>query len=60
MCTLFKDWRVEPVPNEGETMNAARERTLECVKDNAMVLLLQMVKPEQVGVRWVRKEARRG
>ena len=54
---MFKDWRVEPVPNEGETINAARERTLECVKDNAMVLLLQMVNPEQVGVRWVRKEA---
>lgn len=57
MATLFREYRVEPVPHEGESMESARARTLAAVKDSGMVLLLQMLRPERIGVRWVKKDS---
>ncbi|TGO54310.1 hypothetical protein BCON_0109g00210 [Botryotinia convoluta] len=53
MVALFKRNRVEIVREEGETEEKATERVMSVVKDNVIVLLLQMRSPEKVGVRWV-------
>ncbi|KAL6719196.1 hypothetical protein ACLMJK_003433 [Lecanora helva] len=58
VATLFKNHRVQVVPNHGESEECARARAMATVKDSAMVLLLQMVKPEQIGLRWVTKAPR--
>lgn len=55
MVMLFSRRRVEPVPRSGESIVMARNRTLETVKDSAMVLLLQMQNPESVGLKWVKR-----
>lgn len=49
-------WRVEPVrETEGESMEAARGRVKAAIKDSGMVLLVEMLHPEKVGLRWVRR-----
>ncbi|KAM0310229.1 hypothetical protein ACHAO8_008329 [Botrytis cinerea] len=53
MVALFKRHRVEIVLEEGETQEEAKRRVMSVVKDNAVVLLLQMRSPEKVGLRWV-------
>lgn len=55
MVALLGSHRVEPVPRSGESMATARTRTLDTVKDSAMVLLLQMKKPESVELKWVKR-----
>lgn len=54
MATMFRENRVEPVPLANESMECARARTLVAVKDSGMILLLQMLRPERIGLRWVR------
>lgn len=50
-------WRVEPVrEEEGESMEAARGRVKGIIKDSGMVLLIEMLHPERVGLRWVRRK----
>ena len=56
MVALFRKHRVEVVPEKGEGEEEARERALEVVRDSSIVLLLQMRKPESVGLRWVERE----
>ena len=60
MATLFRENRVEPVPHANESMECARARTLVTVKDSGMILLLQMLKPERIGLRWVRRGSKDG
>lgn len=55
LAGLFRDHRVEPVPEDGEDMGMARKRTMDVVNDSGMVLLLQMLKPERAGLRWVKR-----
>jgi hypothetical protein len=55
MVSLFRKHRVEVVPEKGESVEEARKRTLDAVKDSRIVLLLQMRNPESVGLRWVEK-----
>lgn len=51
-------WRVEPVrETEGESMEAARGRVKGAIRDSGMVLLVEMLHPEKVGLRWVRRYA---
>ena len=57
MATLFREYRVEPAPREHESMKCARARTLTAIKDSGMILLRQMLRPERIGVRWVKKES---
>lgn len=59
MVTLFKRHRLEVVPELGESVQEARKRALDAVWDSAIVLLLQMKKPESVGLRWVERERSR-
>lgn len=56
MASLFRDWKVDPVTFEGETIEAARERVLDLIKtDSAMVLLQQMLHPERAPLIWSRR-----
>ena len=49
-------WRVEPVcEGDGESMETARGKVKGMIKDSGMVLLVEMLHPEKVGLRWVRR-----
>ena len=52
---LFANYKVEPVPESGESMEKARERTNEVINDSGMVLLVEMLHPEKLGLRWVKR-----
>jgi len=54
LATLFRDHRLEPVPEAGESMYKARERVGRLAEDIEMRLLNEMREPEKVGVRWRR------
>jgi hypothetical protein len=55
VSALFADYKVEPVPEDGESMESARERAMGGIKDSRMVLLVEMLHPERVGLRWVKR-----
>jgi len=52
---LFRDHLVEPMPEAGESVEAARKRTLEFAEGHGVFLVQQMRRPERAGVRWVRR-----
>ncbi|KAF7909148.1 hypothetical protein EAE99_011518 [Botrytis elliptica] len=56
MVSLFRKHRIEVVPEKGESVEEARKRAEKSVWDSEIVLLLQMKKPELVGVKWVEVE----
>ncbi|PQE28551.1 cytochrome P450 protein [Rutstroemia sp. NJR-2017a WRK4] len=56
MAGLFRDWRVEAVPLEGETQEMAENRVMKLVEeDTGQVLLLQMLHPERAPLVWKRR-----
>jgi cytochrome P450 len=55
IARLFHRQRVHPVPESGEDSAAARERTLDVVKDSHMTFLLQMRDPSRVSLAWTTK-----
>ncbi|EMR85189.1 putative cytochrome p450 protein [Botrytis cinerea BcDW1] len=55
MAGLFHRHRVEIVKEDGENQEEAEKRVKALLDDSAMVLLLQLMKSEKVGLRWVRK-----
>lgn len=56
IATLFLDWRVDPLPAKGETLDAARERVVDLIEtDSGPVLLLQMLHPERAPLVWKRR-----
>lgn len=57
IATLLRDWKVEPVPLDGESLEDARRRVLDLIKeDSGPVLLLQMLHPERASLTWKRRE----
>ncbi|PQE30165.1 cytochrome p450 protein [Rutstroemia sp. NJR-2017a WRK4] len=58
LTALFRHHVAEPVPLKNESMDAARKRTLEVVKDSNVELLLQMANPRSVSVRWIQRPAK--
>ncbi|TGO34629.1 hypothetical protein BHYA_0189g00170 [Botrytis hyacinthi] len=56
MVSVFRKHRVEVVPEKGESIEEARKTAEKSVWDSEIVLLLQMKKPELVGVKWVEVE----
>lgn len=53
LAVLFREWRVDPVTRPGESMEAARERVMDLIKnDSGPVLLLQLLHPERAPLRW--------
>ncbi|OLN86258.1 putative cytochrome P450 CYP13A3 [Colletotrichum chlorophyti] len=55
VATLFRRCRVEPVARPGETAEEARGRLMGLVEDSQSALTLQMKRPEDFYVRWVRR-----
>ncbi|KAF2495228.1 cytochrome P450 monooxygenase-like protein [Lophium mytilinum] len=55
MCALFRDHRVEPVLKAGESMSEARERTLAVARDQEMYLLMEMRRPGDAKLKWLRR-----
>ncbi|MCJ1433748.1 hypothetical protein MMC27_003113 [Xylographa pallens] len=54
LATLFRDWRVNPVPEPSEDMDMARKRVMRMVEeDTGQVLLLQMLHTRRL--RWLGK-----
>ncbi|KAF2136432.1 uncharacterized protein K452DRAFT_130448 [Aplosporella prunicola CBS 121167] len=54
MASLFRDNRVEPAKLEGESDELARKRTLDCIASCGMRLLFQMLRPEDVALKWMK------
>jgi len=56
LAVLFRDWRVEVVPREGESVEGARERAWRAslVVDHEGHMLHEMVRPEGVALKWIR------
>lgn len=53
---LFRDWRVDPIQQRGETLEGAQARVLELIhKDSAQALLLRMLHPERAPLVWRRR-----
>lgn len=56
IAALFREWRVDPVTNPGETLEAARERVLRFIEeDTGMVLLVQLLHPERCPLVWKKR-----
>lgn len=57
IASLFRDWRVDPVTFEGESIEEARQRVLHLIEtDSAMVLLIQMLHPEKAPLVWSKRD----
>lgn len=56
VATLLRDWRVDPVPEAGESLDGARKRVLNLIEtDSGAVLLLQMLHPERASLTWSKR-----
>lgn len=56
VAALFKDRRVDPVTNPGETIDDARKRALDFIEeDTGMVLLVQLLHPERCPLVWSKR-----
>lgn len=57
LAALFRDHRVEPVPEAGETMQEAYRRVKEMSEDIEQRLLSEMREPEKISLRWYKAES---
>ncbi|MCJ1321008.1 hypothetical protein MMC15_006350 [Xylographa vitiligo] len=56
LASLFRDWRVDPVPEWLQDMDMARKRVMRMAEeDTGQVLLLQMLHPEKAALAWKRR-----
>ncbi|CAG8954816.1 hypothetical protein HYFRA_00004742 [Hymenoscyphus fraxineus] len=56
IAMLFKDWRIKPEPEKGETEAQARDRAWKSslIVDHEGHMLHEMVEPEKVGMSWIK------
>jgi cytochrome P450 len=54
LAAMFRDHRIDPVPEAGESMDEARTRVGVLSEDIEMRLLNEMREPEKLGLRWRR------
>ncbi|KAH8647943.1 cytochrome P450 [Xylariales sp. PMI_506] len=52
VATLFRRCRVEPVAKPGDTIQEAHENLLKLANDSVQKVSLQMMKPDQVVLKW--------
>ena len=57
LAVLFRTYRVDPVPDAGESVTDARKRAQGVSLDIQMTLLNEMYKPERVGLKWTLRGA---
>lgn len=55
IMTIFSNCSVEPVLEDGETMEQGREKLLDLLQDSQPVLTLQINRPKEVKLRWVQR-----
>lgn len=55
IASLFRDHRVRPIMNPGETHMEAKKRILEVIEDSTLRLLLQMRDPGRLSLAWERR-----
>jgi cytochrome P450 len=55
MLTLFKRCRAAPVVKEGESVEDARRRFVDLMEDSQPRLTLQMNRPQDLALRWLRR-----
>jgi hypothetical protein len=55
IATLLSKCRVSPVELDGEDSTKARERLRKVMEDSETRLTLQMKKPEEVYLKWLRR-----
>jgi cytochrome P450 len=57
LATLFREWRVEVVPEQGESLEEARKRAwaTSLKVDHQDHMLHEIVNPESVGLVWVKR-----
>ena len=55
MATVFSKCRVEPATNQGETLEAARTRFIDIVKDTMLRLTMQVTRPEELVMRFIKR-----
>ncbi|KAF2874783.1 cytochrome P450 [Massariosphaeria phaeospora] len=55
LAILFRNHRVDPVPENGETLKEARARAQKASLDIQMTLLCEMYQPQLVGLKWTAK-----
>ena len=53
--TIFKNCMIEPVTQNGETMEEARKRYTGIMRDSQPLITLQMNRPKDVKLRWTRR-----
>lgn len=56
VATVFKKRRLVPVQRPGESFEDARKRLLDPMEDSKSIITLQMEKPKEVGLRWIRRK----
>ena len=54
LAVLFRNQRVRPVPEAGESDADARRRAQKVSLDIQMTLLNEMYQPERLGLRWTK------
>ncbi|KAI6350833.1 hypothetical protein MCOR25_010348 [Pyricularia grisea] len=55
MMMLFGRCSVEPIPKDGESLEQARKRILVLTEDSQPVLTLQMNRPRDIRLKWMRR-----
>jgi cytochrome P450 len=55
IMTIFRTCSVEPVLDNGETVERGREKLLDLLQDSQPVLTLQINRPKEVKLRWMRR-----
>ena len=55
IMTIFRSCSVETVLEDGETLEQGREKLLDLLQDSQPALTLQMNRPKEVRLRWVRR-----
>lgn len=55
MAAMFRSHRVDPMKLAGEDMEQARKRAADCIANSGMVLLFQMLRPQDVALTWTRR-----
>ena len=55
LATAVRSWRVQLVPKEGERVEQARKRMEGLLADSQPIVTLQMKRPREVQLAWVRR-----
>jgi len=55
MRAIFSQWKVEVAERDGETQEDARKRLARTVADSSPKLTIQMVRPQDAVLRWVKR-----